>query len=540
MRLTEVSRGISHIEDIPADEIIEILINLPNFQITEKVDGAQILFGIDENGFYTSRETKGGIRIYNEGDYGITFSSTYMRSTHKLLEQMLPVLRGAGLRPGDQVEAEVLYGELPNVVPYSADTNYLIFLRTTEGAVNIDRLKQKLDGQAVSVSLVSPFTDDGKSIVLREETNIWKFARVPIIEKKYDSRLIRQYVSEMKKYLNIVDSTCKQTLGVILETPLNKIPEWVESGTWKQTKEYLKERKLEISQELETKHILPLKEVLLNNFVRNTSSIFGPLVEEGGWIEGVVLRNEITGRMVKLVDKDVFGKVRESAWAYRNRISESAKGIDGDHSFLASTYISMATAIGHPELGTIQAKNYLRKAGSINEERITNISANVDFTNVRNYWLHLLEQREELLIKELDKYEKETAASTGGDRHRVFENAIKQRTLQTFAQAFERIYDLQEASLQAQSKEDLLRVLVGKQLGELDMRLDEVVTLNDVLNSDSFIKLLNSIQAKPQDLNITRIKNQVLQSWKKGMRSRKHYDDLLSQIDISLNQLIDK
>lgn len=72
------------------------------------------------------------------------------------------------------------------------------------------------------------------------------------------------------------------------------------------------------------------------------------------------------------------------------------------------------------------------------------------------------------------------------------------------------------------------------------MRLDEIVTLNDVLNSDSFIKLMNTIRAQPQDLNVTRIKNRVLQSWKKGMRSRKHYDSLLNQIDISLNQLIDK
>ncbi len=72
------------------------------------------------------------------------------------------------------------------------------------------------------------------------------------------------------------------------------------------------------------------------------------------------------------------------------------------------------------------------------------------------------------------------------------------------------------------------------------MRLDEIVSLNDVLNNSHFIKLMGSIKAKPQDLNVTRIKNQVLQSWQKGMRSRKHYDTLLSQIDISLNQLIDK
>lgn len=73
------------------------------------------------------------------------------------------------------------------------------------------------------------------------------------------------------------------------------------------------------------------------------------------------------------------------------------------------------------------------------------------------------------------------------------------------------------------------------------MRLDEIVTLNDVLKSNQYIKLLRHLKTKAKnDINVMRIKNQVIQSWKKGMKQRKHYDGLLSQIDISLNSLIDK
>jgi hypothetical protein len=73
------------------------------------------------------------------------------------------------------------------------------------------------------------------------------------------------------------------------------------------------------------------------------------------------------------------------------------------------------------------------------------------------------------------------------------------------------------------------------------MRLDEIVSLNDVLKASQFIRLMNGLKVKAgKDINVTRIKNQVLQSWKSGMKSRKHYDKLLSQIDISLNDLIDK
>lgn len=73
------------------------------------------------------------------------------------------------------------------------------------------------------------------------------------------------------------------------------------------------------------------------------------------------------------------------------------------------------------------------------------------------------------------------------------------------------------------------------------MRLDELTTLNDILKSDQYIKLLSHLNAgTDNDINVTQIKNKVIQSWKRGMKSRKHYDDLLNSIDISINDLIDK
>jgi hypothetical protein len=71
------------------------------------------------------------------------------------------------------------------------------------------------------------------------------------------------------------------------------------------------------------------------------------------------------------------------------------------------------------------------------------------------------------------------------------------------------------------------------------MRIDEIVTLNDVLKANQYIKLLRHLKAHAnQDINVTRIKNRVIQSWKKGLKHRKHYDRLLSEIDLSLNDLI--
>lgn len=71
------------------------------------------------------------------------------------------------------------------------------------------------------------------------------------------------------------------------------------------------------------------------------------------------------------------------------------------------------------------------------------------------------------------------------------------------------------------------------------MRLDEITTLNDVLKADQYIVLLRRLRSNVNSgINVTRIKNQVIQSWKKGMKSRKHYDKLLGSIDININDLI--
>lgn len=71
------------------------------------------------------------------------------------------------------------------------------------------------------------------------------------------------------------------------------------------------------------------------------------------------------------------------------------------------------------------------------------------------------------------------------------------------------------------------------------MRIDEIVTLNDVLKANQYIKLLRQLRARAsKGINVMRIKNQVIQSWKKGMKQRKHYENLLSTININLNDLL--
>ena len=462
----EISRGITHIEDLATPEFIRVVNNLKEYYITEKVDGAQLLFGIDENGFYTSRETKGGMRVYAEEGYDIKFSSTYMRSAHLLLEAVLPQLMEAGMRPGDQVEAEVLYGPLPNVVPYSEDTNYLIFLRTTEGTVNIDRLRVQLAEQALTVRLESPVAHTGRDMILEEEENIWKFSSVPSLPVNFKKveREVSSKMMQLASYLKSYSGYHTLSNFVVESIPLNRRPAWCQPEDWKYEKEELKEIRTRV-QETTYKMKLEIKEILLNHIVRNQSSSFGPLLEDGGWIEGAVLRHKDSGRMVKLVDKNVFGVAREFAWDVRNQLTERAKSTEGNLSFLGSLYVDLATAVGHPELGTIRSKQYASKL-NLNEE----VDSAINIDNVKEYWINLLETREQKLLLELDKYENEKSkkaisierygASSVPIEISYGRTRLDTRTKEAFASIFEQIKTLKLDASIANTVEDLVDILV--------------------------------------------------------------------------------
>jgi hypothetical protein len=451
MIITEVSRGITHIEDLPAFQFYKIVSELESCRLTEKLDGSQILFGIDEYGFYTSRETKGGVRIYEADEYEIKFSSTYMRSVHHLLERVLPLLKKAGLNEGSQVEAEVLYGEVPNVVPYSSNFNRVVFLRTTAGDVDIGNLAEELKNLTVPVTLEVPATTDGRNIVIKEELNEWRFSQVPEIniDLRQCRRAINNKLSAMASHLKEPSGIKDFPNGVVERIPLNKRPNWCEPGDWGLYKDLIREKRDSIKEYVH-RIKLEIKDILLDNVVRNRSSKFGPLLEDGGWIEGVVIKGT-TGKVVKLVDKSTFGKIRESAWAVRNSLTEKAKGVDSATGFLGEMHLQMAVAIGHPELGTLQAKNYLRK-NTLTEDT-------VDFNAVKEYWINILDIKEQQLNKKLSAYKK---LITGNKN-----TAHVQRTLQTFAEIFEQISLYKNNTQESDSVGDLYRILVGKQMDDI-------------------------------------------------------------------------
>lgn len=473
------SRGITHIEDLSVDDFLNTVRYISEYTITEKLDGAQLLFGLDDKGFYTSRESKGGRRIYFVDEYDITFSTTYMRSAHLLLASILSEMMSAGLQVGDQVEIEVLYGSLPNVVPYVGEINRIIFLRTTAGLADINRLSEKIHGRAFYTELEVPFTDNGKTIQLKKERLKWAFSAVPRIRIDEEAIMssVMPLLKDMVRYLRSSSGICDQPMNVIVSLPLNKRPDWVNPTEWKDLKEQIKKKKEESTHIIRQEMMPAIKEKLLDNIVRSRASVFGPPRRSGGWIEGVVCRHRESGKMVKIVDKSTFGVIKDFAWAERNKLTESARIATHAPSFVASLNIDMASVIRHASLGTTNAKHYLKKLGTTQDELLSELTKGLETCDVSEQWLSLLDAKELVLAAALDKYKDikdglvvgvSMPDSGSNDILLVkYDGSIDKRTKEVFASLFEKINNLRAEIYAAKTAEDLVKVVIGKHLGNL-------------------------------------------------------------------------
>lgn len=486
LEVTLSESGITHIEDLAVDQLIGALRNFEQFEISEKIDGSNLQFGYDDQGFYTSRETKmDAPRMRAESDYPINFATTFQRSAHAALEQVFPDMVNSGyLKSGDAVDIEVLFRKLPNAVPYDADTNRIVFLRPTSGNPNLSGLKKTLDGKTLSVTILAPYTIDGKEIRQAKETHQWQFAQTPTVSG--DTVTKTQAMKDINTKLNELESFLKANSGVykfsnaeVLSLPLNKRPDGVEPADWKDLKLLIKQKREELQPKLyyrdsETgkqggfKH--ELKDLLLNNLVRKVRSEFGPSIENGGWIEGVVFRNKKTGEMFKVVDKDMFNAVKDFLWKVRSDLSEKPRSLASVETFAGKLLVSMASALGHPELGTQGAKRYLKKFGNTPDEIISAMSAQVNFENTKSYWENLLAEKSRELGQLLDKYNKERDQlefSANGRDFSYKDEEVHKRTLQVFANMKQTLNQFEAKAKNAKTVTDLFSILVGRQLGEI-------------------------------------------------------------------------
>ncbi len=451
-----------HIEDLPIEEFIEAVRNLNEYDITEKVDGFNLRFGFDEEGFYT--KGKAGDPKRRVSEYGNEFRYSGFKSAHAALSHIIPNLLKTNLmKIGDEIESEVLYGSLPNTVPYSGDMNKLIFLKRTKGDPRIPEIKQELDGMHVTIKITVPKTTDGKTIVNTEEEHKWLFSETrrvePIIIKRIQDDL------EFERMLNDLEAFLVKDSGVanfsnaeLISIPLNKRHASVEPEAWKSLKGEIKEKRKAIRDHV-MGHKLNIKSKLLVDLVRNIESGFGPEIEDGGWIEGLVLRND--DRIFKIVDKDVFTALNKFNWEVRNKVGGSPKGLNKIDSIVGKIKVALATVVGHPELGTTQRNRYLA-SNNITKRSLANDIK--DFHKTQTAFIKILEKGAQILSRYHIAYERlksNSAVEIEGLKRKLKINPdLDEKNLESFAELYALLATLEMKARGAKNRNDLVELLI--------------------------------------------------------------------------------
>lgn len=464
--------GITHLEDLAISSFLKAVKFGNQMIVTEKLDGANLAFGIDEHGeFFSSREAKGGKRFYSVDDYGNKFWEVGFKAAHLALEKVIPKIKMSGaMRPGDIVNCEILFGAMPNTVPYSGDANQIVFLHALAGSPNIEALHKLLDGKKVTVALKDvPYTEDGKTVLYKPQSYTWRFVKVPsvnpkILDKAFAEKELVYKINELESILNKPSGILDFSNLEIMSLPLNKRPESVDKNKWQLITAEIKEKRKKLAAQIDALK-LDIKAHLLDNLVRNVSSAFGPEVQDGGWIEGLVFRDPNTGEMFKLIDKTVFTMFNKFNWQMRNLLKDT--GANKLRSLLGRMYFRMADAIGHPKLASNSSKRYVQSLGSSSKEILTELSKGVNLEKTKATWLEILDKSEKLAQRLFDWYENNKQKLTkkvqvGSKTYEMkYDGVVDANTKQSFANLFSELKSVKEAVRSAKTPVQLVSLLVN-------------------------------------------------------------------------------
>jgi len=484
-----LSEGITHIDDqsLAIEKFIHVLKNLEKFEISEKVDGANLWVGLDMLGnLFTSRAHKGGEIFYSPDDWSSKFSNTGFKSAHAALEKIKNILKTSGMIEGDIIELEILFGDKPNAIPYWP--NQIIFLRPIEGEPDIDKIADSLNKKTIKVKVNDiPYTNDGITIEYKDEIHEWIFSKVP----KFDIDLnkikadIDLYIKKIENFLYAPNIS---NLELIDKNGNKKIPSNIEVLSLRATTSDIKKAKDLIKDIIEGKKDsktgkrikktglkFKIKEILLDKLVRNARSTLGPEIDQGGWIEGVVLRSKHTGKngndeLYKIVDTDIFTAVNQFNHQVRKFLTTKHKGENTPREsagIMGNLLRDLASSIGYPRLGTIQAKRYLKKLGDSPSDILDHLSKNINVSEIKTIWLKELDKTYKLLENLLEQYKKQYKNKKFVDsigRIHKYDKTIHIRTLQVFAELFKDLNTWKKVVTNAKKPEELIMILIGDKI----------------------------------------------------------------------------
>lgn len=473
--MTRLSESIVHIEDLPIDEFIRTLQNMNTMVAQEKLDGANLWVGIDDDGkLFTSREGKreDAERRYSEDDWPKVSAFNQFRAAHAALQSKEQEIKRI-MRPGDTVEAEVLFGRQPNSVTYGAGgKSYIAFLRAVNDTPDsiADQLSSSLANQQADAKLKLVDTSDGKDLSLRETEVSFQFIapqRMDAAKLKQESG-IEPMLKKLQSFLKQDSTVPGYTNQMLAALSLNTVP--------KEEREAVKQARIELLAQLQTEYKLPIKNAVLSKTGTKSGLAADDITpDEDVGIEGIVLRDPSTGKQVKVVDKDIFTAINRFNQSMRGEVQSALNSTDPDAplesrgGLLGALRIEIAAALGNRELAKPSNVRKLIEPikGTSPEEAIKNFAKSMnisDFIGVKKKILALAANTAKKLNEKLEffKENKENykLKLKSGKEIGLSDETIK-KTLLTFAEARRNLIELFDKLKVAKTPAALLAVLYG-------------------------------------------------------------------------------
>lgn len=506
-----LSESITHIEDLSVDEFIDVLRNLSTMTAQEKLDGANLWAGLDDQGkFFTSREGKrnNAERRYEESDWPKVAAFDQFRAAHLALQAKEGEIKLV-LRNGDTVEVEVLYGKQPNSVTYGADNlSYIAFLRGVNGTPDemADQLGTTLNNQQAVVKFDAVNTEDGKDLSMDSATVTFRFTTPQTIDPSnlknasgIDSELAKLEV--FLRHASPIEGLSNHQLAT---AQLGSIP--------KDQREEVKAARAQVLATIQSAFKLPIKNALLDKVVRKLrSGLSDPNTpdEENIGIEGIVLRDPRSGKQVKVVDKDVFTAVNKFNQSARGEVQSGLMTTDPDAplesrgGIVGELRIKIADALGNREMA--KPAN-LRKIlepikGGSPEEAIKNLAASLNIEDpqaLRKRVLALVAETAKQLDERLEAFKQNKSMYRlklkNGKEMGLSDDTVK-KTLLTFAEARRNLSELFEKIKGTKTVAQLLATLYGGQARAMHVQHDTEPVQESLLESKGEVDL-NSVTGK--------------------------------------------
>lgn len=473
--------SIIHLEDLPVSQFVRAIETLKDKTVTEKLDGANLWFGHDDRGFFTSREGKGGNRFYSVDDWKMVANYNGFRAAHAALESVDRIIEKY-LKPNDVVEAEILFGRQPNTVVYgSEDKNFIVILRgigeTGEKAVN--DLAEALEGKNIKAEATIISSDDGENLKHDDIVLHWQFTSVkPIETRKIDTVEAMSILDKLKKFLAAKNSDFPEYTNLqIAEIKLNQVPTGKRSD--------LKAARDVVLETILTDYKLPIKEHLLDVFVRKLkpflqASSLHPSEDIG--VEGVVVTEPGSDDMIKIVDRDVFTAINAFNSTTRNLISGLVKTADQDMpvesrgGVFGEAKIKIADILGMKELALSSGtKRILKKfyvPGDI-DKTVNDFAKSLNIQNLQSVKKQIIDVLDSsldeinMILNSFKKSAGEFVLTLKTGKQIGLAPEVMSKTLTAFAETRAEIQKIKKDINNCDSTPELVNILYGRTLQSL-------------------------------------------------------------------------